>query len=262
MNFDKVLVPVDGSARADIATQIAINFAQAFGTKLTFLNVVDFSAGKRFGSMDAADEILQAQTDGESAMGRVHRAAKDQGIDYEAKTVQGVPWEVIVKMSKDFDQIILGVTGKGGMANGRIGDTVKHVIENSHCPVLTIKSGSRRIEEILLPVLNENKAAIDVAISTAKRMDGRITVFAVRMEGFDAEGMTSEIASKCRAEGVEAVTDIGEGDPAEVINAQSGMFDLVIMGTMSKEDGKVLHGGVTEDLIMNAACPVTVVREE
>ena len=262
MKFDKVLVPVDGSARSDIATEVAINSAKAFGTKLTFLNVVDFSAGKRFGSMDAVDEILQAQTEGESAMSRVHKAAKDQGIEYEAKTVQGVPWEVIVKMSKNYDLVILGVTGKGGMTLGRIGDTVKHVIENSQCPVLTIKSGTRRLEEILLPVLDENKTAIDVAVSTAKRTNGRITVFAVKMDGFDAEKLTEDIAAKCRAEGANAVTKIGEGNPSEVLIAQSGMYDLVIMGTMSLEDGAVLHGGVTEDLIIHSACPVTVAREE
>ena len=39
------------------------------------------------------------------------------------------------------------------------------------------------------------------------------------------------------------------------------MFDLVIMGTMTLGKGDVLHGGVTEDIIFNAACPVTVVRD-
>ena len=259
MKFDKVLVPLDGSARSDIATEIAINSAKAFGSTLTFLNVVDFSSNMKYGSVDAIDEILELQTEGQKATDRVDAAAKSAGVEYTTKIVQGVPWEVIVKMSKDYDQIILGVTGKGGV--GRIGQTIEKVIENSKCPVLTIKSGSRRIEHILLPVANHNSAAVEVAIQTAKKIDGTLTVFSVDNSIVDdAATLIEEVADKCRSQGVKVETKLGSGNAAEAIIAQSGMFDLVIMGTVEK--GEVLHGGVTEDIILHASCPVTVVREK
>lgn len=260
MKFEKILVPVDGSPLSDIATEVAINSAKLFGSKLTFLNVVDFSSNMKYGTVGNVDEILELQTEGQKATDRVDSRAKDAGVDYETKIVQGVPWEVIVKLSKTYDQIILGVTGKGGM--GRIGKTVEKVLEESYCPVITIKSGSRRIEEVLMPVSNINEAAIDVAVSTVKKVNGRLTVFAIRGEGVDAESLLKEIADRCRAEGIEPTMMIGEGDPAEAITAQSGMYDLVIMGTMSRCSGDVLHGGVTQSIILNSACPVTVVREE
>jgi nucleotide-binding universal stress UspA family protein len=260
MKFDKVLVPVDGSPISDIATEVAINSAKTFGAKLTFLNVVDFSSNMKFGSVENIDEILELQTEGQKATDRVSCKAKEAGLEYDVKIMQGVPWEVIVKLSKSYDQIILGVTGKGGIG-GRIGKTVEKVIEESYCPVLTIKSGSRRMEEILLPVSNENNAAIDLAISSAKITGGRITVFAVRGGEVDAEAIANQVADRCKAAGVGACVKIGEGDPGEAIVAQSGMFDLVIMGTTSKDKGDVLHGGVTQNLILNSACPVTIVRE-
>ncbi len=260
MKFDKVLVPVDGSARSDVATDLAINSAKTFGSKLTFVNVVDFSSNMKYGSVESIDEILELQTEGQEATDRVHALAKDAGIEYETKILQGVPWKVISKMSKDYDMVILGVTGKGGV--GRIGETVHNVLENSSCPVLTIKSGSRRIEEVLLPVANENSVAIGLAIETVKRVEGKLTVFAVKAEGVDAKALAESIVSKCQAAGINAVSKISDGDPAEAIIAQSGMYDLVIMGTMSKKKGNVLHGGVTEDIILHASCPVTVVREK
>ena len=261
MNFDNILVPVDGSSLSDIATEVAINSAHMFGSKLTFLNVVDFSSNMKFGSVDNIDEILELQTEGQKATDRVDSKAKAAGIPYETKIVQGVPWEVITKMSKSYDQIILGVTGKGGIG-GRIGNTVEKVLENSYCPVITIKSGSRRIEDILMPVSNINEAAIEVAVSTVKRIQGSLTVFAVKGEDIDADSLLKEVFDKCTSMGVEPALKIGEGDPAEAIAALSGMYDLVIMGTMSKCSGDVLHGGVTQSVILNAACPVTVVRKE
>ncbi len=261
MKFDKVLVPVDGSPISDIATEIAINSAKMFGTSLTFLNVVDFSSNKEYGKISNVDLILQLQTEGLEAIDKVAVKAKEAGIPYDTKITEGVPWEVIVKLSKKYDQIIIGVTGKGNAGNGRIGENVKNIVEKSYCPVLTIKSGSRRLEDILLPVSNKNMAAINLAIETEKRTGGKITVLAVKDSIVDAESIAYEVAAHCKDSGVDATVKIADGDPARAIIAQSGMFDLIIMGTMTLGKGDVLHGVVTEDIILNAACPVTVVRD-
>ena len=261
MKFDKVLVPVDGSPISDIATEIAINSAKMFGTSLTFLNVVDFSSNKEYGKISNVDLILQLQTEGLEAIDKVAVKAKEAGIPYDTKITEGVPWEVIVKLSKKYDQIIIGVTGKGNAGNGRIGENVKNIVEKSYCPVLTIKSGSRRLEDILLPVSNKNMAAINLAIETEKRTGGKITVLAVKDSIVDAESIAYKVAAHCKDSGVDATVKIADGDLARAIIAQSGMFDLIIMGTMTLGKGDVLHGGVTEDIILNAACPVTVVRD-
>ncbi len=261
MAFAKVLVPVDGSPLSDVATEVAIKFATRFGSELTFLNVVDFSSNSTYGRIENVDEILDLQVEGQKATDRVTEKAKAAGIKFEAKIVQGIPGEVIVNLSKSFDHIILGVTGKGGIG-GRIGETVKNVLENSYCPVLTIKSGTRGIEEILFPVANVNEAAIKVATETVKKIGCKLTIFVVRAEGIDEYPLLEKVAAKCRELGTDVSTKIGEGNPAEAIVAQSGMYDLVIMGTMSKCEGNVLHDGVTQSVILNSACPVTVVRAE
>ncbi len=260
MIFEKILVPVDGSVRSDIATEIAINSAKDFGTHIMFLNVVDFSSNMKFGRVEGIDEILELQTEGQKAIDRVIAMSKEAGIPYDTKIVQGDPADVIIKMSKNYDQIVLGVTGKGGV--GRIGHTAEKVIEKSACPVLTVKSGSRGIHYILLPVSNMNTKAIEVAIENTKAVNGELTILAIKNDGVDAEALVKEISDKCKDAEVRAETKIREGDPVEVILAQSGKYDLVIMGTMSLGKGDVLHGGVTEHLILHSSCPVTVVRDQ
>ena len=99
-------------------------------------------------------------------------------------------------------------------------------------------------------------------METVKKTGAKLTIFVVNAEGVDTYPLLEEVASRCREAGIDVDTKIGEGDPAEAIAAQSGMFDLVMMGTMSKCDGKVLHDGVTQSVILNSACPVTVIRAE
>ncbi|MBO7351410.1 MAG: universal stress protein [Candidatus Methanomethylophilaceae archaeon] len=155
----------------------------------------------------------------------------------------------------------MGVTGKSG-GYGRVGGTAEKVIENAFCPIITLKSGSKRIEEVLLPVSNKNEAAIDVAIETVKRINGRLTVFSVKSKDFDAETLVKDVAEKCAAEGINVVTEIAVGNPADVIIAKSGQYDDIIMGTEGRQGfRKILNGSVAEKVMLHASCPVTIVRD-
>ena len=262
MKFDKVLVPVDGSLLSDISVDLAVNSAGVFATHLTFVYVVDVNECRKFGTVDPQMELYRSRTEGKLALEHAVKMAEKAGIPYDMILCEGAPWEKITEMSKEMDMIIMAVTGKSGIGSGRIGSTAEKVIENSFCPVLTLKSGSRKIESILLPVENENMAAIDVAIETCKRINGSITVFSVKGKNLDAESLVNKVASKCEAEGLKVNKEIGEGDIVESIIGRSGMYDLVIMGTVRRGTlTKILNGSIAERVMTNASCPVTIVRD-
>lgn len=262
MKFDNVLVPIDGSATSDVAIEIAVHSGGTFATHLTFVYVADVSQYNSFGSVDANMNALMSKTEGKLALESAQKRAEEAKIPYDMQLIEGIPWEVISQMSKEKDMIIMGVTGKGGVMAGRVGTTAEKVIENSYCPVLTVKSISSKIESILLPVSNEHLAAIDIAIETAKRIDGKITVLAVKGKGTDAEKIVETVSKKVEAEGVQVDTKISEGNPVDVIVSLSGAYDLVIMGTEGRRGfKKILNGSVAEHVMTAAACPVTIIRE-
>ncbi len=262
MEFNKILVPVDGSARSELVVNLAVNSAKDFGSDITFLYVVDVGKSNWFGTIDQNAELMKLDMEGRIALDSVERMAKAAGINFELKKVTGIPGEVICEMSKDYNQIILGVTGKSGMRAGQIGRTAAFVIENSECPVLSIKFDSKKLESILLPVDSIHTAAIDLAIASAKNAGARIVVLSVKKDN-DPTDLVNAVVAKCKEAGVEAEGKILTGKPAEVIVAESGNHNLVVMGTEGRSGlRKVLRGSTTEAVVANAACAVTTIRED
>ena len=262
MKFDNVLVPIDGSTLSEVAVELAVHSAGTFASHITFVYVVDVTEYNRFGSIDGGAMIsFRMQTEGKMFLENAAGMAKAAGLDVDTKLIEGVPHQVLSDLSKEHDMLIMGVTGKTG-GYGRVGGTAEKVIENAYCPVLTLKSGSSKIEDVLLPVSNKNNAAIDVAIETVKRINGKLTVFSVKSKDFDAESLVKEVADKCAAEGINVATEIGVGNPAELIIGKSGKYDLVVMGTEGRSGfKKILNGSVAEKVMLHASCPVTIVRE-
>jgi len=263
MKFDKVLVPIDGSAMSEIAVDLALHSAGTFATHLTFLYVVDISAAKKFGEVDGDSAIMFSKAAGKMALESAAHLADGAGVPYDTVMKLGIPWEIITEATKEHDMAIMGITGKSGVVAGHIGRTAAAVIENAYCPVLTLKSGSSKIDSILLPVANKNEAAIDVAIETAKRINGHITVLSVRdKENPACEDTAKEIVAKIQAEGLDGQFEVVEGSVVDAVVTRSGKYDLIIMGTHGRKGlKKILNGSVAERVVVSASCPVTIVRQ-
>jgi nucleotide-binding universal stress UspA family protein len=261
ISFNNILVPIDGSTSSEIAVDLALHSAEEFSSCLEFVFVVDMTALNRFGTVDPSKEYYTMKIEGETVLGYAAKLADKAGAKHKEVLAEGVPWEILCEMSKSADMIIMSVSGKSGMMAGRIGGTAKKVIEGSYCPVLTIKSGSNVIKDILLPVYDENRPAIDVAIQTAKRVNGRITVLSIKEKGHDPQPLVDKIVEDIRKEGIEVNGEVAEGSPVEVIVGKSGMFNLIVVG-VDRRGGlqSILHGGATERIVTMSSCPVTVVR--
>ena len=206
---------------------------------------------------------MMAGTTGEMALDVVSDKAKACGADFETRLLEGDTAKIIIELSKSQNMIIMSIAGRSGLRSGRIGSIARKVIENSLCPVLTIKSGSNRIKEVLLPVSNENMAAIDIAIDTVKRIDGRLTVMSVKGPKIDdPERLVNAVTEKCRSPGINVDTLVCGGDALDAIVAESGKYDQIIKG-VEKAGGikQILHGGLSERVVTLASCPVTVVRD-
>ncbi len=263
ISFNNILVPIDGSTSSEIAVDLALHSAEEFSSCLEFVFVVDMTALNRFGTVDPSKEYYTMKIEGETVLGYAAKLADKAGAKHKEVLAEGVPWEILCEMSKSADMIIMSISGKSGMMAGRIGSTAKKVIENSHCPVLAVKSGSLILKEILLPVYDENFPAIDLAIETAKRVDGRITVLSVKEKNNDPQPLVDKVVADIKAAGVEAVGEVATGDPVDVIVGKSGKFDQVIVGD-DRRGGlqAILHGGATERIITMSSCPVTIVRDK
>ena len=235
--------------------------AALFSAHLTFVNVVDNADHGEFDKTYVMTRVFALKAEGEAILKKVANTAKAADADFETKLIEGVPWMVLSDLTKECDMMIISITGNSSFGSGKIGATACKVIENAYCPVLTLKSGSHRIEKVLLPVNSENLPAIDLAIETTKRIGGKLTILCVDSKDIDAEHLVNSIGEKAKEAGVEYDTKITTGNPALVISAMSGTYDLVVMGTEGRTGlKKALKGSTAEKVMLNSSCPVTIVR--
>ena len=261
MKFDKVLVPIDGSTSSQVAVDLSLRSAKEFNPVLTFVYVIDVTSLNKFGTVDSSQEYYMSKIEGKMFLESAAKKADKAGAKHEEILAEGAPWEILNEMSKEADLMIMSVSGKSGMRAGRIGSTAMKVIEGSHCPVLTLKSSSDSIDRVLLPVYEENRAAIDYAIQTALRSKSKITVLSVKEKDHDPHALVDKIVSEIRSHGIDADGRVLDGNAVDVIVGMSGKFDLVVVGVDKRGGLHILRGGTTERVITMASCPVTVVRE-
>jgi len=261
MKFDKVLVPIDGSAASHAAIDLALHSAKEFNPTLVFVYVVDVTSLNKFGTVDSSQEYFMAKIEGKMFLENAANQAEKSGAKHEEILAEGAPWEILNEMSKETDLMIMSVSGKSGMRAGRIGSTAMKVIEGSYCPVLTLKSTSERIEKLLLPVYEENRPAIDYVIQTADRSKASVTVLSVKEKNSDPQPLVDKIVAEIKAQGIEVNGIVQDGNPVDIILGMSGKYDLIVVGVDKRGGLRILRGGTTERIVTMASCPVAVVRD-
>lgn len=122
-----------------------------------------------------------------------------------------------------------------------------------------------KFQKILVPVDEYGKAndALEQALEMVKLSGGSVTALHVtNREGADpsTEVTTVDASKKAEDAGIQAMTEIRKGTPAEVIIAESKNYDVIVMGTAKKK--KILANSVAREVIKSAACPVIVVRSK
>ena len=145
--FSKILVPVDGSEVALAAARKASQLAEAHGSELCLMHVVPLSfldlLNYRPTMMESdvlskqLEERLSAQADEHLEAAR----AVCQG-QVSVHKVLGHPAEAIVDYStqENFDLIVIGNRGRGGVASLLLGSVSAHVVHHSPVPVLIVKN--------------------------------------------------------------------------------------------------------------------------
>ena len=114
----------------------------------------------------------------------------------------------------------------------------------------------------------ENKPAVDTAVKLAKDQGAVLCAMCVFDIGSYA-ALTYELAdealqyvmAEAKAAGVELVTKVAIGKPAESLINETTNHELVICGTHGRTGlQRAMIGSVAEKIVRASACPVLVVR--
>jgi nucleotide-binding universal stress UspA family protein len=142
-DYERILLPTDGSACAEAAVEEAIQLARAFDAEIHALSVVDVNSVATQSELTNAGVILdQLKEQSEMAVERVVRQVAEAGIDSETAVLQSGPARGIVDYTEDngIDVIVMGTHGRSGLGRFLLGSTTERLIRNADVPVLSVRS--------------------------------------------------------------------------------------------------------------------------
>jgi nucleotide-binding universal stress UspA family protein len=137
--FNKILVPLDGSANATRGLDRAIEIAKGSGAEITGFYVfhLPVAAGIKY----TTKMKEEAQRKAVKAIGPAMNKTQKAGATFKYKTGGGNTGSEIVKFAKNgkFDMIVIGARGLGGAKEAFLGSTSNYVMHKTNIPVLVVK---------------------------------------------------------------------------------------------------------------------------
>ena len=143
--FERILVPLDGSERAERALPVAACLARANGGSIVLLRAVTDALDTAWST---AEEPLFKRTviDANQALAanylaRIAALPELAGIRAQTNVQSGVPAHLILSAAhaQHVDLIILGSHGETGFKRWALGSVAQHVIRHSSAPVLVLQ---------------------------------------------------------------------------------------------------------------------------
>jgi nucleotide-binding universal stress UspA family protein len=142
--YEKVLVPTDGSAAAERAIEHGLAVAEATGARVHAVNVVDYGALAAAGPEDdlpgtVADHLTARA---ERAVETVAERARDRGLDAVTAVLDGYPATQLLEYVDDrgIDLVAMGTTGRTGVSRFLLGSTTERVVRHAPVPVLAVNA--------------------------------------------------------------------------------------------------------------------------
>jgi nucleotide-binding universal stress UspA family protein len=133
----RILVATNFSPGATKAVDCAAAMANQCNAGLTILHVININHPVQAGT--AEDLMKHLWSEGSTQLGQLAWSLSNT-VNAETMLAEGLPWEIMVQKSRDFDLLVLSQnpspTGKRLFSQ----HTTQRVVENSCCPVMVIRA--------------------------------------------------------------------------------------------------------------------------
>jgi len=144
--YKKILVPLDGSARANVAIEHALDLAKSFNAEVLFLHVIPAlppyanKYSDRLGGtyQQIHDELQRA---GEDLLKKAMEDFGNSGLTIDTRIIWGNPSMEICREAKEgrFDLVMMGSRGLGEIKGYLMGSVSNRVVRHASCPVLIVR---------------------------------------------------------------------------------------------------------------------------
>jgi nucleotide-binding universal stress UspA family protein len=255
--FDRVLVPLDGSSRAEAG--------------LRWVKLLPVREVRLLHVCPAPDTLCEGKVhylDDVAARLRPAVAIVATRIDY------GRADETIVAEAADTDLIVMSTQGEGGGGRRLYGSVADRVARHAPVPTLLARAGLAPIEaaplrRVVVPLDGSSAAqrALPMAERLARMLHAPVHLIAVsEASASDSDPLHLHLAEQAAAIATHAVaasTEHCHGDPATELLARVAPGDLLVITTHGRGAAQRWQiGTVAEKLLRHATVPVALVRAD
>lgn len=141
--FKKILVPVDGSATANKALELALQMANQDRALVRLLHCIDETS-----FLDAyeysSELIKQARQAGQKILQEAQGAAHQRGVNADTLLLERAGQRLgqsVVEVADDWgaDLLVVGSHGRRGIGRLLLGSGSEQILRDSHVPVLLVR---------------------------------------------------------------------------------------------------------------------------
>ena len=144
--YERILVPVDGSAPSQRGLDEAVAQAAKFGSKLRLVHVLDESALAMSNdlAMNVGALIAMLREGGEQVLAKAAERARSRGIEADAvlhDTFSGRICDLVIREATEWkaDLIVIGTHGRRGAGRLLLGSDAEQILRLAPVPVLLVR---------------------------------------------------------------------------------------------------------------------------
>ena len=269
--FENIVLSTDGTDVSAGAVRVALRLGKQCGSKLTVMHMARTYPGyAMFNPTAVGEEEKRAQ----EVLDKVEQQAGTDCVNcvpvmrYGEEPVREIAGQV---EDSNADLLIMGRRGVHWLERLVLGEAAARVIGHVRCSVLAVPKGAEMWQKGILLAVDGSRHADVAALSAsalAKCSGLPVTVVTVCASDDLSCDIIKPIADRVRdllvADGVSATSVVLEGRPADQIvqAARDNDCDLIVVGCQGRTGlDRLLMGSVSQQVVVQASCPVLVVKE-
>lgn len=283
-----ILVGVDGSEAAYKAVWWAANYAHHAGLTLHIVSAYtlpSYAAVSFDNTFTASGDDAASRLDAQEILGRAKAIATKQGVESTTLIVTGEPSSVFIELSRNYNLVVIGNRGKGGLAERLLGTTSSSLPAYAYCPIIVVPytdDAGNKVHlnnEITHVVVNSDESkwglkALEIAAEFADSWNAQLKVISAvpALNNLDEAEMHSVLESyaedlhtrlaplRVQYPNLAIDEQVAVGTSVNALEAALPDNDIVVVGSRGRGGlTGLLFGSVSQALLQHSDKPVYVV---
>lgn len=288
MEFQKILVPLDGSDLAERVLLSAVRFAEGMGATLILLTVVS-PLPRRDGSDPVTQTVQSYAYEAGLYLKGVRSRLHPTTVEIETAVITGSPANTIISYARQHNVslILMSTHGRSGLTRWTFGRVAEKVLRRAPCPTIILRSRQEivpaAIKRILVP-LDGSPLAEQVLGPTrriAAALDAELLLLHV-IEPTPFSGIGEDLAktagqateeqayletaqARLASAGLKVQAELRHGSAADTIidYAEEQAVDLIVLSNVGSSGLQLwVFGSIAERVMKGANCATMLFRHE